>query len=193
MRNHSIFPGIALIIIFMLIQPAVSLPATSLLAHAGSHSVSPLNPDYISYIKDEENGSLDVSRFDTSPLGYVPPTVDLSHTRGSQVFSTSSNTGTYRISLSGTSSYTSALNTGSALPSRFDLRSQGKLTPVKDQGTCGSCWAFSTFASLESGFLPEKIWDFHPARAAMPLWQLHISPAGAARSWNRKILINKSR
>jgi C1A family cysteine protease len=64
------------------------------------------------------------------------------------------------VSGSGPYPYVSTLVTESSLPLRFDLRTQGKLTPVKDQGTCGSCWAFSTFASLESGLLPAEIWDF---------------------------------
>jgi len=36
-----------------------------------------------------------------------------------------------------------------ALPRHFDWREQGKLTPPKDQGNCGSCWAFSTVAVLQ--------------------------------------------
>ena len=43
-----------------------------------------------------------------------------------------------------------SVRTAAALPSSFDLRATGTLSPVRDQGVYSTCWAFAALASLES-------------------------------------------
>jgi C1A family cysteine protease len=45
-------------------------------------------------------------------------------------------------------------------PTTYDLRTLNKLTSVKNQGSCGSCWTFGTYASLESYGKPANNWNF---------------------------------
>jgi len=42
---------------------------------------------------------------------------------------------------------------GCVLPAQYDLRDEGLVTPVRDQGQLGTCWTFAAYASLESAIL----------------------------------------
>ena len=47
-----------------------------------------------------------------------------------------------------------------SIPADYDLRDYGRATAVRNQGGCGSCWAFATYGSAESVLRPGETWDF---------------------------------
>ena len=118
---------------------------------------APFNPDFIAYQQNiAKNGNMVLqspqpgSENNHHIPGFIPPLVDLSYTKGQDV------TESVDINPSWDSSPISA----GLYPSSFDLRTLSKVTPVRDQGAAGSCWAFATYASLESSLLPAESWDF---------------------------------
>ncbi len=89
-------------------------------------------------------------------MGWRPSPVDMSHLAGSDVSSLI--TGRTRVS---------SLGAPAAYAASYDLRTTGKLTPIRDQDPYGDCWAFATYASMESNLLPGETWDFSENNMAM--------------------------
>ena len=48
-----------------------------------------------------------------------------------------------------------AVSTNALFPEKFDLREEGDVTPVRDQGIWGTCWAFGILSAAEGNLLRE--------------------------------------
>ncbi len=60
----------------------------------------------------------------------------------------------------------SACAYGSDLPVSYDLRTLGRVTPVRDQEPFGTCWAFGAMAAVESNYLTKYVSNDSSVRIA---------------------------
>ncbi len=95
---------------------------------------APENPDFTTYQNNKASFQREES-LEGHKAGVIPSPVDFSH-------------------------LSSVSTIKASFPAYYDLRTLNKVTPVKDQGNAGACWAFTTYGSLESGLKPGETWDF---------------------------------
>ena len=88
----------------------------------------PINDEFVDWIRSRADNALLMDDSDDMSLGDIPTIIDM---------------GTNTVSFV----------EGAILPSRFDLRDEGCVTAVRDQGNWGTCWAHAMYASLESCLL----------------------------------------
>ncbi len=110
--------------------PAARTNASSSLSAAGLQ-VTPLNPAYVQYQQEAAARKVQTQTPDGRGLGYVPPPDELSKNVTAP-----------------------SVRPEQTFPATYNLVNMGKVSPVKDQGSGGDCWAFATFGSLESYLLP---------------------------------------
>ncbi len=98
-----------------------------------------LSEAYLKYLQNQgEGGQAGIMTREGYTLGAVPSHLDFSH-----------------LTL-----YDEDPISVQGLPAYFDLRNNDTLTDVRDQGSCGSCWAFATMGALEAGLMPNQEFDF---------------------------------
>lgn len=92
-------------------------------------SIQTLSKEFVEYQKKIADGTWVNKTADGHNLGYVPSPIKP------------------KFNFTHTISTTKKL----ALPAVYDMRTNNKITSVKNQGDCGSCWTFGCIGSIESG------------------------------------------
>ncbi len=118
-----------------------NLPAPTAAQESMTAKIGPINPEFLRFQRDLASAtSLSLTVRPEENLGLIPSPLDLSHLRRQVLIEPRA----------------AALR----LPTKYDLRSEGRVTAVRNQSSCGCCWAFAAYGSLESNLMVSEADDF---------------------------------
>ena len=146
---------------------------------SGLISEAPLNQEFIQYKNTFQPPEWAKQAVFKDQLGYIPEPADTSHLKGKKVSKKA-----LEAEVQGISDVPSG--DGAEIvsaPATYDLRTSGRVSPVKNQGSCGSCWAFASYGSMESEALPTQLFDFSENN----LKNLHGFDSGACAGGNSQM------
>ncbi len=78
------------------------------------------------------------------------------------------------------------------LPTAYDARDEGIITLAKNQGSCGSCWAFASVGAMESHMLkayqagPEDLSEQQQVSCNTSMWGCDGGSSNAIKYWEQK-------
>ncbi len=128
---------VALMIPLVGVEAASSLPVDEELGRR-SLAAAPLNPAFVEF-RAQRGGHAFLELGEDGAFGDIPAPSSLAGATGDEV-------------TSGVEQATPGAS--------YDLRALGRLTSVKNQGSFGTCWAFASCGSLESGLMPGENLNF---------------------------------
>ena len=135
---------VALMIPLVGVEAASSLPVDEELGRR-SLAAAPLNPAFVEF-RAQRGGHAFLELGEDGALGDIPAPSSLAGATGDEV-------------TSGVEQATPGAS--------YDLRTLGRLTSVKNQGSFGTCWAFASCGSLESGLMPGENLNFSEDNMAL--------------------------
>jgi len=153
---------IVLVVTLLFVQFAIVVPLPAVAEGPTAGQAAPLNPDFEAWLQNRNvqavqpagqspQSAVQGTQTAWHPLGLVPRSIDLRHLNRIPVTAAARAQSQAMAGPQAASAGAQTAGSGTVgLPASFDWRAQGKVTPVRDQSSCGTCWAFGTMASFES-------------------------------------------